>query len=99
MRTVRNGRSRTAIAVVNDLTGGCEIAVEFRRAGWRTFVSTGEPGPARQVDLHVVSTETRNMLADDARRQVAEVLRSLPEAPERLLLKKIDSTSGKSGRF
>lgn len=77
--------------IADDLTGALDTALQFRKAGGQTIVST-RPGvwPADGTVV-AVSTETRHVSPSSAAAQVRWALRTLPADPPRRLYKKTDS--------
>ncbi|WP_028060117.1 four-carbon acid sugar kinase family protein [Candidatus Solirubrobacter pratensis] len=86
------GRARPAVAIVaDDLTGACDAAVGFVRAGFSAHVVlAGDPDPALETDVIAVDAGTRHRDPGEAGRLVGARVRALRDAP--LLIKKLDST-------
>jgi uncharacterized protein YgbK (DUF1537 family) len=81
------------ILVADDLTGACDSGAVFASAGLRTRVFLRSPDWERvptDLDVAVVSTESRPLPVDEAVRAVEKVLRGAPS--EARIYKKIDST-------
>jgi uncharacterized protein YgbK (DUF1537 family) len=76
--------------VADDLTGACDAAVGFTRAGFSADVvlAGGEPAPG--VDVLAVDARSRHLPAPEAARRVADWVSELRDTP--LLVKKLDST-------
>jgi uncharacterized protein YgbK (DUF1537 family) len=80
------------LVIADDLTGACDAAVHFARAGHRVRVSLDADGGPCQTDVLALSTESRDAGLDVFRQTLAGRLRHLPELCPRILFKKIDST-------
>ncbi len=77
--------------IADDLTGALDTALQFRKAGKQTIVST-RPGvwPAHG-SVVALSTETRHVPAASAAASVEAALRALPYATSARIYKKTDS--------
>jgi len=83
--------------IADDLTGACDSAARAAQAGWHPRVvlscSAEESDPvAKDVDLLVISTATRNRSPKQAAAVVAEAARAMIACGARPCFKKIDST-------
>lgn len=78
--------------LADDLSGALEIGASFRQAGKRVTVPLRASCSPRDLDLEVISTETRNTSPADAVARVSQCLTDQQAAGRRLLFKKIDST-------
>lgn len=78
--------------IADDLTGACDAAAAFATQGFETRVLL-EPGSevAKEAELTVVSTESRDDAADDAAKKAADACRWMRERNISVLFKKIDS--------
>jgi uncharacterized protein YgbK (DUF1537 family) len=75
--------------LADDLTGACDAGVAFSLAGFRTSVVWREDAPwPDDVDLLVISTETRAAGPDEAREKIRRICARLKR---QLIYKKIDS--------
>lgn len=77
--------------LADDLSGACDSAVAFAKAGFRTRFELGHSNWGRDVDLVALSTETRESDPVLAAEAVVRACRSIRAAGLRLLFKKIDS--------
>ena len=80
------------LIIADDLTGACDAAVQFAMRGRRTFVSVGLASPPPGSAAFAVSTDSRELPAEDLRRLMDEVASCLPARQAEMLFKKIDST-------
>jgi D-threonate/D-erythronate kinase len=78
---------RVAI-VADDLTGACDAAVGFTRAGYRVCVALAPGVP--EADVVAYDLESRHVAPEEAARRVTERVGALRDVP--LLIKKLDST-------
>lgn len=78
--------------IADDLTGACDTAVQFARAGYRSAVAFGGVVPAGfpEADVVAVDTDTRSLPPEQAYRKVLEAGSRLRATG--LLYKKLDST-------
>lgn len=77
------------VLIADDLTGACDAAAVFARAGWRTAVCLD--GVPDGVELLACSTDSREDDADTAAAKVRAACRRLGAREARLLFKKVDS--------
>lgn len=75
--------------IADDLTGACDAAAVFARAGWRTAVCL--EGVPDDADLLACSTDSREDDAETAAGKVREACRRLGAREAGLLFKKVDS--------
>src|SRR4051812_19269179 len=76
--------------VADDLTGACDAAVGFTRAGFSADVVLAGGEPAAGVDVLAVDVRSRHLPAAEAGRRVGHWIGELRDTP--LLVKKLDST-------
>ena len=78
--------------LADDLTGACDAAVAFARAGLSTEVKTSWPpsGPSQAAVL-ACNTESRDLPVAAATARILEAYASLASPPPRYFFKKIDS--------
>ena len=76
--------------VADDLTGACDAAVGFTRAGFSADVVLSGGEPATGVDVLAVDVRSRHLPAAEAARRIGEWIGARRESP--LLIKKLDST-------
>src|SRR5215467_2811218 len=76
--------------VADDLTGACDTAVQFVRAGWQTELQIRQR--RTRADVIAVSTASRAMPEDKAADAVRRAVEGLRAAGVTRLYKKIDST-------
>lgn len=80
------------IAVIaDDITGGAEIAGIGLRYGLSVVLSTRSDIPCPDVDLWVISTDSRSMYMDEAVRITAQTVRNLKALGIDCIFKKTDS--------
>lgn len=87
-----SGARPAILLVADDLTGVCDSALAFVKAGFSAFVQTGERAPAgsQQCAVWAISAESRNLLPTEAS-SCMNALR-LPQAGNKtLLFHKVDS--------
>jgi uncharacterized protein YgbK (DUF1537 family) len=86
------GLERPRVAIVaDDLTGACDAAVGFTRAGYRAYVVFARGGePDAGADVLAVDVDSRHRAPEEAARLVGDRVRALRDVP--LLIKKLDST-------
>ena len=77
--------------IADDLTGALDTALQFRKAGRQTFVSTRARVWPSHGEVVAVSTESRHVSASAAIERVQAAFRTLPEEPPRRVYKKTDS--------
>jgi uncharacterized protein YgbK (DUF1537 family) len=78
--------------VADDLTGACDTAVAFVRGGWRAAVLfAGGAGNLGGVDFAAMSTDTRELGADEAYWRTREAFRNLRALGYLPFYKKLDS--------
>ncbi len=77
--------------LADDLSGACDSAVAFARAGFRTRFELGAPRPGAVAELTAFSTETRESTPQEAAVAVMDACRSIEAAGLNLIYKKIDS--------
>lgn len=87
--------------VADDLTGACDTAVQFRRAGFETCVHVGHgavhvakneaPAPSHLPDVVAFNTESRHLPSDSARERVRAAAAALRAWGAWCVYKKIDS--------
>lgn len=75
--------------LADDLSGACDSAVAFAKAGFRTRFELGEVD--RGVDLVALSTETRESDPEAAAETVRRACRAIEDSGLELIFKKIDS--------
>ncbi len=82
------------LIIADDLTGACDAAVHFAMRGRQTFVSVSLAGapPPPEYGAFAVSTDSRELAADELRGLMDEAARRLPASQAGILFKKIDST-------
>ena len=81
--------------VADDLTGACDVGVQFRKAGMRTLVTVSVEALRRlrgDVEVVVVDAESRRCSPEEAYRKVREAFKALKDAGARPIYKKMDST-------
>jgi uncharacterized protein YgbK (DUF1537 family) len=81
--------------IADDLTGACDVGVQFRKHGLETVVLADVESLVDLqgvFDVIVVDTETRNLTSEEAYRRVRRAVRLLRERNIKLVYKKIDST-------
>lgn len=83
--------SAACVLIADDLSGACDAGVWFARNGLLTRVALGG-APAKQCDVLVVSTDSRNFTTQAAAEQVRVVAGRLPLSSAAIVFKKIDST-------
>jgi uncharacterized protein YgbK (DUF1537 family) len=76
--------------VADDLTGACDAAVGFTRAGFTADVVLAGGDPAAGVDVLAIDARSRHLPAAEAARRTGEWIGALRGTP--LLVKKLDST-------
>ena len=76
--------------VADDLTGACDAAVGFTRAGFSADVVLAGGEPAAGVDVLAIDVRSRHLPATEAARRTGEWIGALRDT--RLLIKKFDST-------
>lgn len=85
------GLARPVAAIVaDDLTGACDAAVGFTRAGFSASVAFAGGDPVSDADVLAVDVASRHLPADEAARRVGERIAALRDAAT--LIKKLDST-------
>jgi len=77
--------------LADDLSGACDSAVAFAKAGFRTRFELGEVDTIRIADLTAISTETREASPDIAEETVDFACSSILSDGLVLIFKKIDS--------
>ncbi len=77
--------------LADDLSGACDSAVAFAKAGFRTRFELGDIASTRLADLTALSTETRESDPEAAASEVGKACRLIEAAGLRLIFKKIDS--------
>ena len=77
--------------IADDLTGALDTALQFRKAGRQTIVSTRPGAWPLHGEVVAVSTESRHVSASVAAKRVQDAFRTLPEEPPRRVYKKTDS--------
>ena len=77
--------------IADDLTGALDTALQFRKAGRQTIVSTRPGVWPSHGEVVAVSTESRHVSASVAIERVHAAFRTLPEEPPRRVYKKTDS--------
>lgn len=85
-----NSAPRWAL-LADDLSGACDSAVAFAKAGFRTRLELGEADPQDLAELTAISTETRESSAEEAAQAVPAACARIKAAGLALLFKKIDS--------
>jgi uncharacterized protein YgbK (DUF1537 family) len=76
--------------VADDLTGACDAAVGFTRAGFSADVVLAGGVPTPGVDVLAVDARSRHLPASEAARRISHLIAELRDVP--LLVKKLDST-------
>lgn len=77
--------------LADDLSGACDSAVAFAKAGFQTRFELGKADPQHLAELTAISTETRESSAEEAASVVAEACTGIAAAGLELVFKKIDS--------
>jgi len=80
------------LILADDLTGACDSAVPFARAGARTMVAVTEAGQDGSPDVLAVSTESRDVDPAEARQRIACMAARIRLTRTAVIFKKIDST-------
>lgn len=85
--------------IADDLTGAADTSLAFWKSGLTVQIRFADTGPQDIVGslppshlVEVLSTETRNATADDAKAILGNLILNATLSPNSLLLKKIDST-------
>ncbi|HET9014642.1 MAG TPA: four-carbon acid sugar kinase family protein [Thermomicrobiaceae bacterium] len=87
-------RAARVIIVADDLTGAADTAAAFARHALTAMIDLGD-GPLPEADVVAVSTESRHLAPDLARRRVTNAaarLRRVVHPTRTILYKKVDST-------
>ncbi len=77
--------------ISDDLTGALDTALQFRKVGLRTLVSTRIGRWPADADVVALSTESRHAQSQDARKRVRSAVRELLFDPPNRIYKKTDS--------
>src|SRR5580700_1066333 len=84
------------LLIADDLTGACDAAVQFTARGRRVVVElelgAGASNPGVYPDVLAVTTESRGLSVEEARRAIMDMALRLADTKARILFKKIDST-------
>jgi uncharacterized protein YgbK (DUF1537 family) len=80
------------LLIADDLTGACDAAVQFAAGNRRVSVALNVPQFDSDADFLAISTESRGLPVEEARRVIIDTARRLTGIEARILFKKIDST-------
>ncbi|MBI1358189.1 MAG: hypothetical protein GC160_27970 [Acidobacteria bacterium] len=77
--------------LADDLSGACDSAVAFAKAGFQARFELDAGGAGADAELLALSTESRELAPDEAARAVGDACTRLRDAGVALVFKKIDS--------
>jgi uncharacterized protein YgbK (DUF1537 family) len=80
------------LLIADDLTGACDAAVHFALRGRRTVACVALECEVPEAAVVAVSTDSRELTADELRHLMNDAARRLPFRNTAILFKKIDST-------
>ena len=93
LRRVGNKPMPHILIIADDLTGAADAGAAFANAGWLTLIILDPTAQAPEIDVPVISTESRDLVRKEAAAQVSRAVHQIKsEGKISYIYKKIDST-------